>query len=110
MSQDFLDQLDDDLGDVFFGEDDFTEAATYTPVTGSAYDLNVLWDDPYEAAAPFSEMGKVQTRSISVRVKESNIVGGVKKGDRLTVRNATYKVITGEGDGLGVMVLTLHLV
>jgi hypothetical protein len=108
VSQEFLDALDADLGSVFFGESDFTEPATYVPASGVPYSLHVLFDDPY--ADPDAQGGgsKVQTRAVTVTVRESAILTGAKPGDAITVRGITWKVISAEPNGVGVLTLAVH--
>lgn len=108
MSQDFVDSLDADLGSVFFGEGDFTEPATYNPASGVSYPVNVLYDDPYAEPNPQGGGAKVQTRAPVIMVQESAITGGAGPGDTVTVRGVTYKVISAEPNGVGVLTLALH--
>lgn len=109
MSQDFVDSLDADLGSVFFGEGDFTEPGTYIPASGDpSYAVNVLFDDPYADPNPQGGGAVVQTRAPVVMVRESAIIGGAAKGDQITVRGITWKVITAEPNGVGVLSLALH--
>lgn len=108
MGQEFLDDLEADLDAVFFGADDFTEPATYLPAAGGSLALHVLYDDPYSDPEPQAGGGKVQSRAVTATVRESAITGGAKPGDRITVRGITWKVISAEPNGVGVLVLALH--
>jgi len=108
MSQEFVNALDGDLGTVFFGEGDFTEPALYLPASGASYALNVLFDDPHAEPSPQSGGAKVQTRAPVVLVRESSISGGAKPGEKITVRGITWKIISAEPNGVGVLSLALH--
>jgi len=108
VSQEFVNALDGDLGKVFFGEGDFTEPALYLPASGASYALNVLFDDPCADPSPQGGGAKVQTRAPVVMVRETQLAGGAKPGDRITVRGNTFKVISAEPNGVGVLSLALH--
>lgn len=108
MSQDFVDSLDADLGSVFFSASDFTEPATYIPASGDSYAVHVLFDDPYSEPDPQGGGARIQTRAPVIMVQESAITGGAGPGDTITVRGVTYRVISAEPNGVGVLTLALH--
>jgi hypothetical protein len=99
-----LDQIDDDLTNVFFNTDDFAKAAIWTPSGGSAADIVVIFDDEYTGTNLGT--GELDTASPQVRIKSSTVTS-ITPGDSIVVDSTTYYVLSVQPDGTGVTLVTL---
>lgn len=103
----FSDALDADKKNNFFNNEEFAEQITYTPLSGSAYQLNALFDNEFESVDPDTNQPVISTQPM-IRVDTNDLQSTIKKGDKVTVRTIVYKIITDEPDGVGTVVLRLH--
>ena len=100
-------QLDSDLTGTFFAEGDFAESAVYRPTTGPEFSLAVLFEDPYVQVEPGGQ-GAIQSQAVRVMAPASKFPHPPGPGDLLVARGTTYRVVTAEPDGVGVISLCLH--
>jgi hypothetical protein len=75
-----------DLANVFFNTDEFAVAAVYTPITGTAKTINVIFDREYVD----TPMGMAASR-ISCLCKTSDTIGMVPR-ETLVIEGTTYKI------------------
>lgn len=100
------DQMETDLGTVFFNTNDFAQAATYTPATGSAYGIKVLFDPEYQEVKVDDNMS-VQSTKPHARVQQSALLAVPAPADRVTIDGVQYRIKEAKPDGHGVMDLFL---
>lgn len=100
----FKESLAADLSNVFFNTAEFAEEVTWTPLTGTAQTIAVLWDDPYRAANPVS--GQVEDTAPQCLAPTANI-GGMTQGDMITRQGTDYYVIEMQPDGSGITTVVL---
>ena len=99
-----LDQIDQDLDDVFFSTDDFAQDATWTPSGGSATPIKVIFDDEYIGMNIGT--GEIDSSDPMVRVKTST-VPNIAEGDTIEINTTTFYVISPQPDGTGVTLMQL---
>ena len=104
---DFLLALEDDLHDVFFDLENFAVLALYTTVEGDSYQIPGIYNYPYEEAIPDVTAG-MQSVAPVFKVQETDIIGSVRKGDRLKLCHGSFKILEAKPDGVGCLDLTLH--
>lgn len=105
----FQECLEADLNDVFFNTDDFAVNALYTDVDDSSYVIPGIYNYPYSEPIPDTTIG-VQSIAPVFKVQESDIIGEVRKGDRLKLCQGSFRIISAKPDGVGCLDLILHSV
>lgn len=95
-----------DLAGAFFASADFAVAATLTPVTGTPYTINGIFDDAYQAIDPNS--GTVVSSVTPVfKTAVSFLRADLVRGDQITIEGIVYKIRDQQPDGVGVVDLFL---
>ncbi len=105
----FKEYLEDDLDDVFINTDEFAIPGIYIDSENNSYSLPGIYSYPYQEASPDVTVG-MQSMAPIYKIQESDIVGVVKRGDKLKICHGTFEVVEARPDGVGVMDLTLHKV
>jgi hypothetical protein len=95
----------DDLA-VFFGIDDFGDAATYTPLAGSPKTVNGIFDEP-QASRTVTDMMDVTIPAPQFVCRTSDMPSAAE-GDTIVIRAVTYTVRVVMTDGTGVTTLMLE--
>lgn len=109
----FKDDLATDLDNTFFNKIEFAEdesTVTYTPVSGSPYEIAAIFDRKFEAVDPELEQSSVISTDPVAMVIEANLALPVAKGDKITVKGQLYDIVQKEPDGVGIMYLRLNKV
>jgi len=81
----FKDQLAVDLNNVFFNTDEFATPAVYTPTTGIAKTINVIFNKEY------AEIIGMSASRITCLCKTADITGAVPR-ETIVIEGTTYKI------------------
>jgi hypothetical protein len=95
-----------DLRSTFFSGSDFARTATYTPRTGVAYSLPVIFDSNYQEVDPETQVS-VMSRQPQIRCIEADLQTTPGPGDHLTIDSIAYRVREFHPDGTGTAVILL---
>jgi hypothetical protein len=95
-----------DLQSTFFNGNDFARSATYTPITGAAYSLAVIFDAAYQEVEVGASIPVMSTQP-QAQVIETDLQAEPANGEKLTVDGIVYLVREYQPDGTGVGVLKL---
>ena len=109
MPVDFKHHADDilDCAKFAFGEHDFP--VIYKPIAGGSYNIVGIFENQYEQVDPDTER-VVAANQLTLGVKLSDLPYAPQKGDKVIVRNVTYRVIDSQEDGIAGAILFLHKV
>ena len=104
----FKDDLENEIDDVFLNPEEFGELVTYKPITGSPFDILVIFDDAYQGID--AESGQViNTKKPKITTKTENFTSDPVQGDVIERADATeYKVSQHIPDGAGISEILLH--
>lgn len=102
-----MDEMDSDLQNVFFNEDDFAIDAVYYPSIGGSYHIKVIFDSAYESVNVEGTIPIASTAPV-LRVREADINPAPAPGDVVLIKSVRYGVIEPEPDGHGVLKLRLN--
>lgn len=107
----FKEELDNDLSTVFMNKDEFAEEIKFIPKANPSafYLINGIFDKEFFAVDPETNAQVIATQP-NVRVKEADLQAAVKPGDKVVIRSVTYEIVRPETDGVGTIVLFLHVV
>jgi hypothetical protein len=97
-----LDQINDDLSNVFFADDDFAVSAGYNGNT-----INVIFDR--EGITKIMGNTVVQTTEPQCQAMVSD-VGDPELGTAITINSETWYIVNSTPDGTGATILTLSAV
>lgn len=105
----FIQELDEDLNDVFFSLDEFGVSMTYTPnSTGVPIQVQGLFDELENPVNAGMEQRFV-SKEIIVMIREVDIPGErPKKNDEIEYEGQSYRVIDDVGDRFGVIEVRVH--
>jgi hypothetical protein len=92
----------------FFGLDDFADAATYTPVGGSASTIQGIFDNP-QASRNATDLMDVTIPAPQFVCRTADVPNAAD-GDEIVIRTVAYKVRVVLTDGTGVSTLLLEKV
>ena len=87
--------------------DTFGEPAIYTPVGGTAIEIDVIMDATFEAVDPNTGTIIISNQP-KIGVKIDDLPGEPQKGDLVTVRGIDFRVIEKQTDGQAGTQLLLH--
>ena len=90
----------------FFALDDFAEAATYTPLAGSARSVQGIFDAP-QASRNATDMMDITIPAPQFVCRTADVPSAAD-GDSLVIRSVTYYVRVVLDDGTGVSTLILE--
>lgn len=113
MADVFKDTLDDDLDNVFFNNNEFSENATFTATGGSPvpFTVKVIFDNEFSDPQPDTDQPLI-SRQPMVRVDEAVFLAALTRepidGDQINFRSTDYKVVDFRPDGVGTAILILH--
>lgn len=92
----------------FFGLDDFADAATYTPVGGSASTIQGIFDNP-QASRNATDLMDVTIPAPQFVCRTADVPNAAD-GDAIVIRSVAYTVRVSLNDGTGVSTLILEKV
>lgn len=91
---------------IFFGIDDFGDAATYTPLVGAAVTVNGIFDNP-QASRTVTENMDITAPSPQFVCRTSDLPS-VAEGDAIAIRSVNYTIRAVLTDGTGVTTLMME--
>jgi len=94
--------LTEDYG-VLFNTEGFAIPATYTPLVGSPYPINVIFDNEYVSD------GDIETVSPSLTAPLTYFTSPPERGDLTLIEGDNYEVVDLQPDGLGIIRLRLEI-
>lgn len=83
------------------------DPVTYTPVTGSPKEIKAIFDAEFQSIDNKTGLPLSSTQP-ALGVRLSDLPAAPRKGDHVTVKGTTYKVMESQPDGQGGALLLLH--
>ncbi len=104
----FKTDLETEIDDVFLNSAEFAETVNYQPLTGSPFDIQVIFEDEYEGID--TESGQViNSDQPKITTKTSNFIVEPVQGDIIErAGGEKFKVSKHLPDGAGVSEILLH--
>lgn len=85
----------------------FGETVTYTPATGEPYEIQGIFNEIYQEVDSAGAI--VQSARPNLGVRVDDLAAKVARGDKVTLRGVTYRVLDNQTDGEGGTTLLLHV-
>jgi len=89
--------------------DDFAVASTYTLAAGGNSTINVIFDNEFIETDLQSGV-EIATQNPNCQCRSSDLPGGAKAGDSITINSINYTVRIIQPDGTGITTMMLEKV
>jgi len=102
-----IDNLDDDLENIF-NADDFNVPAIFTPQpSGTPEQLNVIFNAEFESVDPEGQ-AEISTDKPNIYIHDTAFLSAPKQDDHFLIKGILYEILEVQPDGTGVIVIFLN--
>jgi len=103
----FMTQMETDLEEGFFNDEEFADEYTYIHQNGYSFPLTGIFDEDTVLVDP-DTMASVTSRNPLFTCQTSDFKFSPTKGDKMIINGTNYQVVHAEPDGTGVSEIELH--